>query len=99
MLKIFKGTLHVLPLIIDTNALIVCLIARVGLIRQKHTCLSCDKFGYRSRTMFLDQNEVSLFQKSPWNALSGLENTTRPLVFTSGSGCRASENFGIYSEN
>ena len=31
--------------------------------------LSCDKFGYRLRTMFLDQNEVSLFQKPPWNAL------------------------------
>ena len=30
---------------------------------------------------------------------SGLENTTRPLVFASASGCRASENFDISSEN
>ena len=30
---------------------------------------------------------------------SGLENITRPLVFTSASGCRASENFDISSEN
>ena len=30
---------------------------------------------------------------------SGLENSTRALVFTSGSGCRASENFDISSEN
>ena len=29
----------------------------------------------------------------------GLENSTRPLVFTSASGCRASKNFDIYSEN
>ena len=31
--------------------------------------------------------------------LSGLENITRPLVFTSASGCRASENFDSSSEN
>ena len=31
--------------------------------------------------------------------MSGLENSTRPLVFTSASGCRASENFYISSEN
>ena len=30
---------------------------------------------------------------------SGLENSTRPLVFMSASGCRASENFDISSEN
>ena len=30
---------------------------------------------------------------------SGLENSTRPLVFTSASGCRASEYFNISSEN
>ena len=30
---------------------------------------------------------------------SGLENSTRPLVFTSTKGCRASENFEISSEN
>ena len=32
-----------------------------------------------------------------WRA--GLENTTRPLVFTSALGCRASENFDTSSEN
>ena len=31
--------------------------------------------------------------------LAGLENFTRPLVFTSASGCRASENLDISSEN
>ena len=30
---------------------------------------------------------------------AGLENSTRPLVFTSATGCRASENFDISSEN
>ena len=30
---------------------------------------------------------------------AGLENSTRPLVFTSASGCRASENFDFSSEN
>ena len=30
--------------------------------------------------------------------MAGLENTTRPLVFTSTSGCRASENVDIFSE-
>ena len=30
---------------------------------------------------------------------AGLENSTRPLVFMSTSGCRASENFDIFSEN
>ena len=30
---------------------------------------------------------------------SGLENSTRPLVFTSVLGCRASEYFDIFSEN
>ena len=29
---------------------------------------------------------------------TGLENSTRPLVFTSASGCRASENFDISNE-
>ena len=29
----------------------------------------------------------------------GLENSTRPLVFTSALGCRASENFDTSSEN
>ena len=31
--------------------------------------------------------------------ISGLENITRPLVFTSASGCRASGNFDISNEN
>ena len=31
--------------------------------------------------------------------LAGLENSTRPLVFTSVSGCRASEYFDISTEN
>ena len=31
--------------------------------------------------------------------LAGLENSTCPLVFTSASGCRASENFDISCEN
>ena len=31
--------------------------------------------------------------------LPGLENCTRPLVFTSASGCRASENFDISSKS
>ena len=30
---------------------------------------------------------------------TGLENSTRPLVFTSVSGCRASEYFDISTEN
>ena len=30
---------------------------------------------------------------------AGLKNSTRPLVFMSASGCRASENFDISSEN
>ena len=31
--------------------------------------------------------------------ITGLENSTRPLVFTSALGCRASENFDTSSEN
>ena len=31
--------------------------------------------------------------------IAGLENSTRPLVFTSVSGCRASEYFDISTEN
>ena len=33
------------------------------------------------------------------NYYPGLENSTRLFVFTSASGCRASENFDISSEN
>ena len=61
----------------NTTALIVQLKARVWL----KTCFSCDKFGYRSRTMFLDQNEVSLFQKSPWNALCKKWNFVKNTPF------------------
>ena len=35
----------------------------------------------------------------PFVGISGLENSTRPLVFTSASGCKASENFDISSIN
>ena len=31
--------------------------------------------------------------------ITGLENSTRPLVFTSVSGCRVSEYFDISTEN
>ena len=34
-----------------------------------------------------------------FHCITGLENSTRPLVFTSASGCRASANFDISSEN
>ena len=44
------------------------------------------RFGYRPKYQ-------------PKTPLSGLENSTRPLVFMSASGCRASENFDISSEN
>ena len=33
------------------------------------------------------------------NSTTGLENSTRPLIFTSASGCKASENYDISSEN
>ena len=38
-------------------------------INEAKTCLSCDKFGYRLRMLFIDKNEVIPFQKCPWNAL------------------------------
>ena len=36
-----------------------------------------------------------------WNKIpiAGLENSTRPLIFTSASGCKTSESFDISSEN
>ena len=34
-----------------------------------------------------------------FNRGTGLENSTRPLVFTSVSGCRASESFDISTEH
>ena len=42
-------------------------------------------------------NSVDPVQTAPIGA--GLENSTRPLVFTSASGCRASEKIYISSEN
>ena len=43
-------------------------------INEAKTCLSCAKFGYRLRMMFLDKkNEVIPFQKCPWNALCKME--------------------------
>ena len=36
--------------------------------------------------------DVKIFQ-------AGLDNSTRPLIFKSASGCRASEHFDISSEN
>ena len=55
----------------------------------------------------LSRNEFNKFNNTKARMLdtiyhmkkSGLENSTRPLVFTSASGCRASENFDISSEN
>ena len=52
-------------------------------------------------------DQYKLFSVSTCNQLcvpehyliSGLENSTRPLVFTSVSGCRASEYFDISTEN
>ena len=38
-------------------------------------------------------------KQGKYMAVSGLENSTSPLVFTSAWGCRASENFDISSEN
>ena len=42
---------------------------RVELIKLGKTCLSYDWFGYLSRIMVVDKNEIIPFQKSPWNAL------------------------------
>ena len=42
---------------------------RESWINKAKTCLSCDKFGYLSRMMLVDKNEVVPFQISPWNAL------------------------------
>ena len=45
----------------------------------------------------LSAKNKGIYQSS--QLCTGLENCTRPLVFTSASGCRASENFDISSEN
>ena len=46
--------------------------------------------------IFCDAGQVPIFRN--FKAL-GLENSTRPLVFTSVLGCSASENFDISCEN
>ena len=56
----------------------------------------------QSSSLVANQNENCTFFKFStcgFCALSGLENSTRPLVFTSVSGCRASEYFDISTEN
>ena len=42
---------------------------------------------------------ASPIMQSVKGLITGLENSTRPLVFTSASGCRASENFDVSSEH
>ena len=42
---------------------------------------------------------LKLMGKKIFTILPGLENSTHLLVFTDASGCRASENFDISSEN
>ena len=41
---------------------------------------------------------IGFFRNTGMDHLAGLENSTRPLIFTTASGCRASENFDISSE-
>ena len=54
----------------------------------------------RSRVLGTKTTQKSTFFKTGVSlGRPGLENSTRPLVFTSASGCRASENFDISSEN
>ena len=59
-------------------------------------------FGYNLH-IFLVQNVYAnafFFRMRSYAPLTqALENSTRPLVFTSASGCGASENFDICSEN
>ena len=38
-------------------------------INMANTCFSCDQFGYPSRIMLVNKNEIIPFQKSPWIAL------------------------------
>ena len=46
-----------------------------------------------------NQNHEKLLTELESLMVTGLENSTRPLVFTSVSGCRASEYFDISTEN
>ena len=46
-----------------------------------------------------DPQGVANLNPRPRDMVAGLENSTRLLVFTSASGCRASENFDTSSEN
>ena len=70
LLKIFKGLLYVVPM--NTIKCTHSPTHSKSWINNAKTCLSCDKFGYRSRMMFLDKNEVIPFQKCPWNALCNI---------------------------
>ena len=45
---------------------------------------------------FKNQHDMN---QALYQTITVLENSTRPLVFWSASGCRASENFDISSEN
>ena len=48
---------------------------------------------------FAQEKGVVRWTDHPAMTIAGLENSTRPLIFTSASGCRASENFDISREN
>ena len=50
-----------------------------------------------STSRYFDDN--SSINNVYFDNMAGLENITRPLVFTSASGCRASEKFDISGEN
>ena len=59
---------------------------------------------FLSQPMFTGYHVVHLKDrinliKAQLKIIPGLENSTRLLIFTSASGCRASENFDISSEN
>ena len=58
--KIFKGTL-------DHNTNVLSIVARLiaRVINEAKTCLSCDKFGYRSsKMMFLDKKMKSSLSRN-----------------------------------
>ena len=56
------------------------------------------KLGQLVWTDLLPLKHIS-FSSTHRHSIAGLENCTRPLVFTSASGCRAIENFDISSKN
>ena len=72
---------------------------------QRHSSIRADECYFRA---LIEKNQMTKkHEKLPSmqivkqirQPLAGLENSTHPLVFTSASGCRASENFIISSEN